>query len=779
MDNTHLISTSLFKSLFTDNVSMMMLVDADDGKIIEANKSACYFYGYSRTQFAKMYISQINLTSEDKLNAELKKAKQGKKNYFRFEHKLSSGEKRAVEIYTNLINFNKKKVLFSIIHDITDLEKQKLENKKVHFSLLKAELIARIGHWEFDLNNLTVRASEGARKIYGLGLKNENLTIPEAQAIPLPEYRKFLDTSLKNLVEHNESYDVEFKIRRRNDYEIRTIHSVAEYLSENNTVFGVIRDITEQKITEKRINMLSAAVEQSSDAVMITDIKGNVEYVNSKFTELTGYSEKELLHKSLKELNIENKHLGFYNKMWEVINTSFFWKGELQCKKKDGTLFWEQISITCIYDTVGKPVNFLAIKEDITLRKITEQSLKEQNEEYAALNEEYKTANEELIIAKEKAEASNRLKTEFINNMSHEIRTPMNAMLGFSNLLDNDDITDEKRKFYISIIQNSGNQLMRVIDDILEIAKLGSKQVEIIKQKVCINHLLSEHLAVYNLSAQKKGVTLRFVKTLADTECTILTDRVKLNKIISNLLENAMKFTNKGFIEFGCRHENNEIVIYVKDTGIGIKPENQKKVFERFTQEEMGTSRNFGGLGLGLSIAKENVELLGGRISLTSEKGKGSTFFVHIPYTEANIHTKTKLTSVNENYFKRKDKNYTVLIVEDEEVNLLYLDAILRNYSLNMNVLHAKNGMEAIKICKKNKNIDLILMDIKMPVMDGLEATKRIKKFRSDIKIIAQTAYTGIEEKKQASMVGCDDFISKPIAPESINRIMKKYLILE
>ncbi len=779
MDNTHLISTSLFKSLFTDNVSMMMLVDVDDGKIIEANKSACNFYGYSRTQFTGMFISQINLTPEEELNSLLDKAKRGRMNYFRFEHKLSSGEKRYVEVYTSLINFNKKKVLFSIIHDITDLEIQKLENKKTRFSLLKAELIARIGHWEFDLKNLTVRASEGARKIYGLGLQNENLTIPEAQAIPLPEYRKFLDTALKNLVEHNQTYDVEFKIRRKNDHEIRIIHSVAEYLPENNTVFGVIRDITEQKVTEKRINMLSAAVEQSSDAVMITDIKGNVEYVNSKFTELTGYSEKELLYKNLKELSPENKDLGFYNKMLQVINSSLFWKGELQCKKKDGTLFWEQVSITCIYDATGKPANFLAIKEDISLRKKAEQSLKEQNEEYAALNEEYKTANEELIIAKEKAEASNRLKTEFINNMSHEIRTPMNAILGFSNLLDNADIDEEKRKFYISIIQSSGNQLMRVIDDILEIAKLGSKQVEIIKQKVCINLLLSEHLAVYNLSAQKKGVELRFVKTISDSESTILTDKVKLNKIISNLLENAMKFTNDGFIEFGCRYENNEIVIYVKDTGIGIKPENQKRIFERFTQEEMGTSRNFGGLGLGLSIAKENVELLGGRISLISEKGKGSTFFVHVPYTEGNIVSTTNSISLNQNNVIGKDNNYTVLIVEDEEVNLLYLDAILRNYGLNMHVLHAKNGKEAIKMCEKNPNINLILMDIKMPVMDGLEATKRIKKFRSDIKIIAQTAYTGVEEKKQASIVGCDDFISKPIAQESINRIMKKYLISE
>ncbi len=779
MNNSYLNSTALFKSLFTDNVSIMMLIDVDSGKIIDANKSACNFYGYSRTELTGMFITQIHLISEEELKIELEKAKHGAKNYFRFEQKLSSGEKRDVEIYTNLIDFNNRKVLFSIIHDITDLKKQELENKKARFSLIKAEKIARIGHWEFDLNKLTVLASEGARKIYGLGLQDKNFTIPEAQEIPLVAYRKFLDKSLEDLILYQKPYDIEFKIRRKSDGAIRTIHSIAEYIKEKNTVFGVIRDVTEQKIAEKKINMLSSAVEQSTAAMMITDLKGYVEYINRKFTQLTGFTEQEILQKNLTELVSEGKQKDFYNKLLDVTRTGVPWSGELLSKNKAGTEYWEQVTVTGICDVDGETINFLAIKEDISYRKKAEQFMKEQNEEYAALNEEYKTANEELVIAKEKAEESNRLKTEFINNMSHEIRTPMNAILGFSNLLDNVEIDEEKRKFYISIIQSSGNQLLRVIDDILEIAKLGSKQVEIIEQAVCINNLLAEHLAVFNLNAQKKGVSLHFVKTISDSESTILTDKVKLSKIINNLLENALKFTNKGFIEFGCRIKNEELIIYVKDTGIGIKPANQQKIFERFTQEEKGISRNFGGLGLGLSIAKENVELLGGKINLTSEKGKGSTFFVHLPYVTVNIDKQVVFSSVYKNKFAGKVKNYTVLIVEDEEVNLLYLDAILRNYGLNMSVLHAKNGREAIKICEDNQNIDLILMDIKMPVMDGLEATKRIKKFRSDIKIIAQTAYTGAEEKKQASIVGCDDFISKPIAQESINRIMEKYLISE
>ena len=420
----------------------------------------------------------------------------------------------------------------------------------------------------------------------------------------------------------------------------------------------------------------------------------------------------------------------------------------------------------------------MAVYEDKTNEKLAELELKKQNEEYATLNEKYKTQNVKLVKAKEKAEESDRLKTEFLNNMSHEIRTPMNGILGFSEILNTPDLTDSQKKNYINIIQNSGKQLLHIIEDILEISALGTKQVKTIEKEISLNDLLLELFSIFDIKAKENKTPLYLKKGLTDKESIIFTDETKLNKILSNLLENALKFTNEGFIEFGYKIVNKEIEIYVKDTGIGIKPESQEIIFKRFSQEEKELSRNVGGLGLGLSIAKENTELLGGKITLKSEKGNGATFFVTIPYKPVNKET-LRSNSDNNNKTIEEQNKYTILIVEDEEVNYLYLETLLEMFEMNLITLHAKHGIEAVEMCKENLEIDFVLMDMKMPIMNGFEATKLIKEFRPDLPIVAQTAYSTREEKAQAISAGCDDFISKPISEEILKEIMNKYLIIK
>lgn len=401
---------------------------------------------------------------------------------------------------------------------------------------------------------------------------------------------------------------------------------------------------------------------------------------------------------------------------------------------------------------------FVEIMENIKIRKAQEDS---------------------LVLEKKRAEQSDKLKTEFINNMSHEIRTPMNGILGFASFLNEPDLTEEKKKHYISIIQNSGTQLMRIIDDILEISTLGTKQVKVVETQICLNDLLLEHFSIFNIKAQENKIPLYLKKGLSDEESMIFIDKTKLNKIISNLIENALKFTNTGFIEFGYVRKKSKLQIYVKDTGIGISPEKHKTIFERFSQAEKELSKNVGGLGLGLSIAKENAKLLNGKITLKSEKGKGTSFFVTIPYKPVN--EKILKSSLNNDKGKiiQKEEKHTILIVEDGEVNYLYVEILLKNLKLNLEILHAKNGKEAVEICKKNDTIDLILMDIKMPIMNGFEATKLIKEFRPNLPVIAQTAYSTNEDKKQAFLAGCDDFISKPITKETLNKTIHKYLKIQ
>ncbi len=384
----------------------------------------------------------------------------------------------------------------------------------------------------------------------------------------------------------------------------------------------------------------------------------------------------------------------------------------------------------------------------------------------------------ELLAAKEKAEEANYLKTEFLKNMSHEIRTPMNGIVGFAKMLDKPNISGEKRKYYSKIIQNSSLQLLKVIDDILEISILETKQIRSNPQPFFLNDFLIELFSIFSLKSSERNIPIYVKKHLHDKESQIITDKTMFHKIMSNLLENALKFTQDGFIEIGYYIENNFLTVYVKDTGTGISKKNHKTIFERFSQESADISLKHGGLGLGLSISKENARLLGGDITLESEKGKGSTFFVTIPYQQPVNHKNHQVKKVTGNKStKETSTNHTILVAEDEEVNFLYIEALFEdNSEQNFSLIHAKNGKEAVEECQRNKSIDLVLMDIKMPVMNGYKATQKIKAICPDLPVIAQTAYSTESDKDEALKNGCDDFISKPLNQETLFQLIKKHM---
>ncbi len=389
---------------------------------------------------------------------------------------------------------------------------------------------------------------------------------------------------------------------------------------------------------------------------------------------------------------------------------------------------------------------------------------------------EQKKAEDELIIAKEKAEESDRLKSAFLANMSHEIRTPMNGILGFTDLLKEANLTGDERQKYIDVIEKSGDRMLNTINDIIDFSRIESGEVVAHFKPTNINTQLEALYDFFKPEAEKKNIKLCLEPGLDDNSANILTDPEKFDAIFTNLIKNALKFTPKGFIEFGYTLKGEIVHFYVKDSGLGIDSYKREKIFERFIQEDDSHTRVQQGSGLGLSIVKAYVELLEGKIWVESVKEEGSIFHFTIPYQTIKEGSSTKVTDGRNTMDKKNSyTNKTVLIVEDDETSYEYLEAVIKNFGVD-NIILARNGKEAVKQCIENPNIDLVLMDINMPLMNGYEATRAIKAIRSDLSVIAQTAYTLSGDQEKSIEAGCDDYITKPVKKEELLDKMEKFL---
>jgi signal transduction histidine kinase len=394
------------------------------------------------------------------------------------------------------------------------------------------------------------------------------------------------------------------------------------------------------------------------------------------------------------------------------------------------------------------------------------------NEELTERNQEVMKINDELLLAKEKAEESDRLKTAFLANLSHEIRTPMNGIIGFSELLISTEATSEEKSDYKSIIENSCKQLLGVVNDIIDISKIESGIIEIKKQVVNLNMLMQEIHSFNSLSAKEKGINFDLVTGLDEEKSVILTDDIKLRQVLSNLVGNALKFTSDGSIRFGYKVKGRFLEFFVSDTGIGISPGKLEVVFDRFIQEDDTITRKYGGTGLGLSIAKAYVEKLGGEIWVESEENVGSQFYFTLPIENTDLkvdNDKFLILPANSNKLK-------VLLVEDIHINVVLLKEFLKKYDLE--IIEAHTGEEAIKIFEKYGDLGLIFMDIKLPGIDGFEVTRRIRIMNGRIPIIAQTAHAFTKERDIAKAVGCNEIITKPITQTSVDDVISKYLTI-
>ncbi len=528
-------------------------------------------------------------------------------------------------------------------------------------------------------------------------------------------------------------------------------------------LIGVASDITERKNTEKVLLKLKKAVDNSSEVIFLTDKEGILTFVNPSFSSTYGYSANEIIGKKTPRiLKSEFIEADTYKQFWDTLISGNEVKGELINKRKNGTLITIESSASPIFDEHNNIIGFLGIQRDITLRK---------------------NAEKELIDAKEKAEESDRLKTAFLANMSHEIRTPMNGIMGFTELLKEPLLSGEEQQEYISVIEKSGQRMLTIINDIMSISKIESAQMEIAISDTNVYEQVKEVYDFFKPEADHKKLQISYKNSLTPKVAIIKTDREKVYAVLSNLVKNAIKYTHSGSIEFGYEKKNGNLEYFVKDSGIGIREEQKEIIFQRFRQGSESLTRNYEGAGLGLSISRAYVEMLGGKIWVErncdlfpangSPEEKGATFFFTIPVhppIEAKIAASigiSDIVSVNQ------IGNLTILIAEDDLASTLLITKMVEIFTKKL--LKVTTGKEAVKACRNNHDIDLVLMDINMPDMDGYEATAKIREFNKEVIIIAQTAYALYGDREKALEAGCNDYITKPIDASDLKKLINNY----
>ena len=513
-------------------------------------------------------------------------------------------------------------------------------------------------------------------------------------------------------------------------------------------------DITDRKRTEKALRLEKENFRHSLDdsplEVRIATIEGNTIYANQAILNIYGYDSLEELQKTpLKDRYTPESYAEALKRKNQRKHGDFsVTEYEISIVRKNGEIRHLQVfRKEVLWDGVKQ---FQVICNDITERK---------------------RAEEELIIAKEKAEENDRLKTAFLHNISHEIRTPMNAIVGFSSLLSEPDIDSSTRNSYIDAIINSSNHLLSIITDIIDISNIEANIVKITKSGVNLNFVIKSLYEQFLLKANEKKITMISEPGLPDKESIILTDKTKLIQIISNLLNNALKFTRQGQVKFGYAVKDKLIEFFVSDTGLGIPEEQHQRIFDRFYQVENPVLKLYEGIGLGLAICNAYVELLGGEIRLSSTPGTGSTFYFTLPFEKPAGTTITTSSPMKETGFVFPEKK-KILVAEDNDNNFKLIGYFL--FGANVEIIRASNGNEAVEKCLSDQSIDLVLMDIRMPGMNGYTATDLIRLSKPDIPIIAQTAYA--DDRERAIECGCSGIISKPFDKKGLLKVIREFI---
>jgi PAS domain S-box-containing protein len=803
----HAISTShLQQKAILDNIPYLAWLKDDKGKYVSINEPFAKFFNKSQAEIIGRtdheIFTQAIATQNELFDISVRNA--GKKQLKEEKWETENGFKWIETFSTPILSDDGKLIgITGISRDISDrklMEEAIIENEEHFRSLL-----------QYSSDAITIIDKEGLI-VFESSLRNRisDFMIDELIGMPYSEMIHPDDTYLFDDILESVLNEPEIQIKR----EYRSLHKNRKWIYvesifsnhlNNPSINGIVintRDVSDRKMSElkervyhenliflsnsaldllgisdrddifkyiadklyiflKDAIVVVASYSEQEDCFRIAQIKSHEKYLD-KITDLIGSDPTQIKY-SRENAFFSFENAGsvttFSNSVDDLNPDNFPVRNIIDMLKIFKVNKIYNISMARDNKILGNITIFTLNKTIIKFKHIIETFVHQVSVALHRCQLEF-----ELVQAKTKAEESDMLKTAFLANMSHEIRTPMNGILGFAEMLNDDNITDSNRKKYVEIINNNGKMLMGLIDDIIDFSKIEAGQIKILKQEFSLNALLAQIHSSFlseSLKKDKTDVKLRIRKAFSNEECFIQTDPNRLRQIITNLVGNAFKFTQEGYIEFGYMlPESGFIEFYVKDTGIGISLDKIDLVFERFVQADYSRSRKYSGSGLGLAISKGFVELLGGKMWATSEVDVGSTFSFTIPFIPAVTKTKEEIE-------KKKPKSEydwngkCFLVAEDDKFSYKLLEGFLKK--TNAEILHAEDGLQAIDICKRNESIDIILMDVQMPEMNGMEATKNIKMFRKNLPIIAQTANAIAEERQRCFEAGFDDFVTKPI----------------
>ncbi|MDT3695762.1 MAG: PAS domain S-box protein [Ignavibacterium sp.] len=753
-----------YKYLFENNPQPMFVYDKHTLQFLAVNDFTVFKYGYSREEFLSMTLYDIRPEDEfDKLDSYIFVSDQKIQQSGYWKHKSKDGKIFFVEIFSHSLNFKGKEARIVLANDVSGRKKiEDIIRSSEETYRLTAEQTGQI-IYDYNLLNGEIKWAGAIELVTGYPY-HEFLTDVSKDFYNYvhSDDKDYVVRTRKASISMGEKYRAEYRFRHKKGVFIYLEESGAIIKDENNTavrMLGTLSNVTERRLAENQLRNLSRTVEQSPVSIVITDLEGNIEYVNPKFEEVSGYTFNEVIGKNPRILSSGTKPKIEYQQMWQTILSGKEWRGEFYNKKKNGELYWESASISPLLNENNEIFRFLAINEDITQQK---------------------KMTEELILAKEKAEEMNKLKSYFFANMSHELRTPFVGILGFAEILK-ENLKDTPEEEFVNQILKSSKRLTDTLNKILNITRIEFDKIDLKLKETDINILLKNLEAFYSSSAKLNNTEI--ITVLKEDDLKTITDPKLLEDILNNLISNAVKFTKNGSITLQAEKlltdKENFLIIKVIDTGIGIPVEKQNLVWQEFRQASEGFNRSFEGTGLGLTITKKYVELLSGNISLSSEENNGTTFTITLPLKpDASIPVSTKAAIKPEPKLlpkKRASEKPKVLYVEDDVVALQFVSIILK---AGYDVETAYNATEALKLVAV-KQYNILMLDINLGAgMDGIQLLQEIRKidYYKNIPAIAITAFAAESDRKEFLLKGFNKYISKPFVQKDLHQLLSSIL---